>query len=799
MAPKRPVDPDALSGRDRKKQKLNAARTIAVQQEPTAGPSTANSMARLPGVLNAEKFVEARQYEVKAMANAIKSAHNGATHRVWQTLPRHLRRRAASHDVRRVPARLRAKAVAEMDAKPPPPKHKPKRGKNKQISKTEEYLKRQRDKTWLETHKWHAKRMKMETKWGYRIAMHTSDKSFRSSHRAAVHGAIIHDASYESVIEMSGQLKVLTAILDMCMDLQEVKPGAPRYTAGSRAYRGHLYKPGTYPYDLVALVTILWRPPVDTKGKQPAHKDEDAVRQLWIRAHPATFDAVFDALQTSATKVLQMFKSGSAVEGPVDVELVDMRGQLNIYDIMGPKSSQVLKGALQPAAIGQSQEFKQFWSALKDLQSPGGAVPDMVIGFTVNDPRLKFPPKNSKPADSDQASPMLPFPASLLAQSPLWDETKRMPPKFKKKDLDERREKNLIPGTKLQTLRQDDRVPVLLIQRSLRPSASSAERSDGLHGWTLIIPSGWSMPFWDSLTYTGTRVGGQRECQVQSFEAGVPFFPKDFPTTELYDSEMKLQAQEEEETWNRKPPAKRPNYTKLLTRSPWRPDWDAVLGKTKPDAGLLTTQRGEGEDDDMDGVQSYGSDLPPWLVSGPKTHEMLAKLIGTGDAAPSILFSEVNALRAARGIAPLTNVASEGLMQSALLPVRLDMAKRGSPQDNAMIHVMPDEEIMKWEKEKAKSVAEKSWDEADTEGEGTAKIVIPDPSTVIGFVTTGHFSLARGEFQALGCIPLSRYLELQQQRKRICSRVHNNGDSSIWVQLRNADEGHCRVAKMDLV
>ena len=37
-----------------------------------------------------------------------------STHRAWQTLPRHLRRRAASHDVRRVPVRLRDKARAEV-------------------------------------------------------------------------------------------------------------------------------------------------------------------------------------------------------------------------------------------------------------------------------------------------------------------------------------------------------------------------------------------------------------------------------------------------------------------------------------------------------------------------------------------------------------------------------------------------------------------------------------------------------------------------------------------------------------
>ena len=39
---------------------------------------------------------------------------DNATHRAWQQLPRHLRRRAASHDVRRVPVRLREKAKSEV-------------------------------------------------------------------------------------------------------------------------------------------------------------------------------------------------------------------------------------------------------------------------------------------------------------------------------------------------------------------------------------------------------------------------------------------------------------------------------------------------------------------------------------------------------------------------------------------------------------------------------------------------------------------------------------------------------------
>lgn len=75
---------------------------------------------------------QARAFEIQAMQkamNAVKYVHtiscmiffyhsklcrSAASTRVWQSLPRHLRRRAASHDVRRVPIRLREKARREV-------------------------------------------------------------------------------------------------------------------------------------------------------------------------------------------------------------------------------------------------------------------------------------------------------------------------------------------------------------------------------------------------------------------------------------------------------------------------------------------------------------------------------------------------------------------------------------------------------------------------------------------------------------------------------------------------------------
>ena len=54
-----------------------------------------------------------------------------------------------------------------------------------------EYHRRQKDKKWLETHLWHAKRMKMVTKWGYRLALCCNDKGVRANYRFMRNGAIL--------------------------------------------------------------------------------------------------------------------------------------------------------------------------------------------------------------------------------------------------------------------------------------------------------------------------------------------------------------------------------------------------------------------------------------------------------------------------------------------------------------------------------------------------------------------------------------------------------------------------------
>ena len=98
------------------------------------------------------------------------------------------------------------------------------------------------------------------------------------------------------------------------------------------------------------------------------------------------------------------------------------------------------------------------------MQSAGSVPRGMVIGFKVVDPRLSytycssghscvsllvssFPPKIAKPQTDNSGRlqvPPITLPSSQLAESEIWDTDIRSSlakPRFKKKDLDERRSK----------------------------------------------------------------------------------------------------------------------------------------------------------------------------------------------------------------------------------------------------------------------------------------------------------------------------------------------------------------------
>ncbi|KAG9026385.1 hypothetical protein FRB95_008900 [Tulasnella sp. JGI-2019a] len=833
MTGKRTAPSDGTrDGKSQKRQKTKDARTIPVQDpHPHAVKFTADSLTGLPGSINVEKFAEARSFEIGAMQTSMQNARDQSSKRVFQTLPRHLRRRTASHDVRRVPLRLRVKARAEMDPVKKKKKLKAlsKRGKGTEIGRTAKLLKRQRDKTWLETHIWHAKRMKMENLWGYRLALHPTEKSFRPSHRAAVHGSILQDVSYFGTLEMKGPAKLLKKILSLCCDPQ-IPVGSSRYTSGARLCDTHIYNVGAYPFEMIGPCSIIWKPediPTSTGLTEATatSSSSSSNRVLWLRCHPAIFDFMHRAIVESANIVLQNTQSEARetetatpqTDQGNEIEIADLRKEINAFDIIGPKANQVLAGALKlTKEVGPGA--KKVWRALKDLRSTASVPRGMILGLKVHDPRLSFPPVNEKPTEeANQPSSAATFtisPAPEIARSGLWDEKVRdtlRQPKYKKKDLDHRRSKNLVPGTRLRPIQDDNRVDIIIIQRTIAPLAMSSTVSNSgrsqsstalppLHGWTVLLPAGWSMPFFSTLTHTGTRVGGIREHQTQHFEASVHHFPRDFMTTLAFEAFWHKRGEGEKAKWERTPKAKRVPYDINGVRSPWRADWEVVLGiETGHDTSA--GQSGGGGSDDVDGMeedliptqpheamedilhdmvtssndqqqqQEQAMPVQPWLLHGHDVQTLLDEMTytGTTEEAAAILINRVNALRDKKGLGK-TPTSAEALMKGCLVPVRVRVCGRGTPGDLSIIYRndLKGDDERKRREEAARSLKGKGKEVRADSGTGDGEDenlmnATPDASSIIGYITSGHFSLQLGKGYGLGAVALSQLVGIMRE------------------------------------
>lgn len=90
----------------RKRTRTHDARALAVQSTEAALSST--------GELDVAAFIGAREYEIRALEDGMQRSKSAHSTRAFQKVPRALRRRTASHNVKRVPQRLRARAKREV-------------------------------------------------------------------------------------------------------------------------------------------------------------------------------------------------------------------------------------------------------------------------------------------------------------------------------------------------------------------------------------------------------------------------------------------------------------------------------------------------------------------------------------------------------------------------------------------------------------------------------------------------------------------------------------------------------------
>ncbi|XP_036395476.1 ribonucleases P/MRP protein subunit POP1 [Megalops cyprinoides] len=248
----------------------------------------------LPKYITASTFAKARAAEVCAMVKAV-SKTTGSSH-VFGALPKHMRRRAMSHDTKRLPARLREGAQkmleksqrASQKEKKEQSKTKSRKARRRHGNLLLEFNRRQRKNVWLETHIWHAKRFHMVKRWGYCLGHRPTYKCYRACYRAMSNYCLLQDLSYYCCVELQGPEEQLLPALSR---LTSKETGPTFATAlclsGRRQGSAVLYRADRYPTQPLGPVLFLWRP----RSEHSTH------RQLWIWAHPTMKQDLLPELQ----------------------------------------------------------------------------------------------------------------------------------------------------------------------------------------------------------------------------------------------------------------------------------------------------------------------------------------------------------------------------------------------------------------------------------------------------------------------------------------------------------------------
>lgn len=100
-------------------------------------------------------------------------------------------------------------------------------------------------------------------------------------------------------------------------------------------------------------------------GPPTPPNDDEAERTVWVRCHPSIFKDVLAALKLGSSLTLQDYKTNpNYANKAFTIELLELWDQLNVFEIMGPKASQVIRGVLSPVMDGKNDELKEACSSL---------------------------------------------------------------------------------------------------------------------------------------------------------------------------------------------------------------------------------------------------------------------------------------------------------------------------------------------------------------------------------------------------------------------------------------------------
>ncbi|KAK6442090.1 Ribonucleases P/MRP protein subunit pop1 [Oleoguttula sp. CCFEE 5521] len=757
------------NGSSNQTSKIRDARTLATQT---------TSKAFKHGGLDVDKFVKSREYEIRALEQGLVRSKKALTKRAFQQVPKELRRRTASHNVKKVPKRLQERAKREMkDDKTPtgaarrkkPTRHmrlrletakklralgakrkataekanvetvtvkpivdpaqpsidsaplpkpgpfKPRKPKPKRAALAAplvpnvKFRKRQKDKSWLPTHLFHAKRARMTTPkeplWRFSLPLTPTVKSYRPTHRAASErGAVCWDVSYVSTIALHGrEASVVGMLTALGVDGAALGVRGSNWRKGKSAMEFLLHEREA-PCAPIAPVVVLWCPS-DGAGAEDTKK-----RQLFLRVHPSAFFQLWE----------EVLRLGKVAKPAVMVE--DLRYEIGGIEVIGPASTEALLSALWPSIIADGpndthvDSIAMTFAGLAGLTNPAILPTGALLPLTIQDPRLYHPPRPVKPPNTPDAQ------QKLLERIAIWppDSHELSPGIFDRKTrvsassslpsqkAINRRKALATPGRYPEPALKDPRIPALLFASPSRPRSKSQQAT-----WHLILPWKCVQPVWYSLMYTPLstgqqpRCGGQDEQRQLALERGQPWFPGDFPGTKAgWEWEVK-EAGRRFENWKKRPKSKRTSWEAIdlgdgkkgEVGMGWACDWTRlVMGPTSADV----VDDGEAMDVDppaaleatteQDTTTMMNGQLPPkaTALSAATAAPITTTVLPVPSLFPNGPPAHLQHMPSAQAHALLNTLTLEpGLPTNALMTVRVNLLTRGLPSVCARIYRLP--------------------------------------------------------------------------------------------------------------
>jgi ribonuclease P/MRP protein subunit POP1 len=202
------------------------------------------------------------------------------------------------------------------------------------------------------------------------------------------------------------------------------------------------------------------------------------------------------------------------------------------------------------------------------------------------------------------------------------------------------------------------------------------QANTSVHGFSLLVPAGWGMPFWQSLVFTGSLIAGYKERRNQCLEAGKPSFPEDYPNTSAGRAYWATRAATDELRWLRKPMSKRLNFARFQGNDTWKPNWHQLC--LAQQQALYTA-----EEEESNGI--IPKRFETWLLSAWLAQSEQMSTIANSTVPEVALQQAVNLYREALNLVPIRASSASALYRSCLVRGVLTLVDGGSPKDMAFV------------------------------------------------------------------------------------------------------------------